>query len=55
MMIGNSGVSISVEVGSEVAFGERLGNVAGGGNDAVFYFELRVNGEAIEASAWFGI
>lgn len=54
---------IAVEVGDEVAFGERLGSVAsspragdqGAVSAGLLYFELRVDGEPRELSDWFGI
>jgi septal ring factor EnvC (AmiA/AmiB activator) len=54
---------ISVTVGDEVAFGQRLGSVAsatdstakGSGAAGVLYFELRQGGETRDPSDWFGL
>jgi septal ring factor EnvC (AmiA/AmiB activator) len=54
---------ISVAVGEEVAFGQRLGSVASAGDSAgkgseapgVLYFELREGGETRDPSDWFGL
>jgi septal ring factor EnvC (AmiA/AmiB activator) len=47
--------TLEVEVGDEVAGGDRLGTVAATAEGAVLYFEVRKGSEALDPSPWFGI
>jgi septal ring factor EnvC (AmiA/AmiB activator) len=47
--------SIEVQVGDEVAFGERLGTVGSAGSSGKLYFELRNAGDTLRPEAWFGL
>jgi murein hydrolase activator len=48
-------VDVSVSVGQDVSGGSRLGTVGGGSGPSSLYFELRLSGDPIEPSEWFGI
>ena len=47
--------SPSVRVGQDLSAGTKIGEVTDSGRGAALYFELRLTGDPVNPSEWFGI